>query len=87
MTAARSAWETTAPIIDRRPVPPPQPASRKPVFLTVAEVAGIMRVSKMSVYRLIHDEELEGIKVGKALRIRTDSFQEYMRNAAVGKQT
>ena len=27
-------------------------------FLTVAEVADLMRVSKMTVYRLIHSEEL-----------------------------
>ncbi len=28
-------------------------------FLTVAEVASIMRVSKMTVYRLVHSGELE----------------------------
>ena len=30
-------------------------------FLTVAEVATIMRVSKMTVYRLVHSGELEAI--------------------------
>ena len=33
-------------------------------FLTVAEVALIMRVSKMTVYRLVHSGELEAIRVG-----------------------
>ena len=32
-------------------------------FLTVAEVASIMRVSKMTVYRLVHSGELEAIRV------------------------
>ena len=32
-------------------------------FLTVAEVATIMRVSKMTVYRLVHSGELEAIRV------------------------
>jgi excisionase family DNA binding protein len=38
-------------------------------FLTVAEVALIMRVSKMTVYRLVHTGELEAIKVGRSFRI------------------
>ena len=86
MTAARSAWETTAPIIERRPVPAPKPAPARPVFLTVVEVAKYMRVSKMSVYRLIHEGELEAIKIGRSLRIRADSFHEFMRNADVNAQ-
>ena len=35
-------------------------------FLTVAEVATIMRVSKMTVYRLVHSGELEAIRVGRS---------------------
>ena len=35
-------------------------------FLTVAEVASIMRVSKMTVYRLVHSGELEAIRVGRS---------------------
>ena len=37
-------------------------------FLTVAEVALIMRVSKMTVYRLVHSGELEAIRVGRSFR-------------------
>ena len=86
MTAARSAWETTAPIIERRPVPPPKPVTAKPVFLTVAEVAKYLRVAKMTVYRRIHEGDLEAIRVGNTLRIRSDSFHEFMRNADVTGQ-
>ena len=38
-------------------------------FLTVAEVASIMRVSKMTVYRLVHSGELEAIRVGRSFRV------------------
>jgi excisionase family DNA binding protein len=33
-------------------------------FLTVAEVAELMRVSKMTVYRLVHAGELPAVRFG-----------------------
>ena len=38
-------------------------------FLTVAEVAEAMRVSKMTVYRLVHAGTLPAIQVGRSFRI------------------
>ncbi len=38
-------------------------------FLTVAEVAEIMRVSKMTVYRLVHAGELPAIRFGRSYRV------------------
>ncbi|VXB30911.1 Helix-turn-helix domain protein [Microbacterium sp. 8M] len=38
-------------------------------FLTVAEVAAIMRVSKMTVYRLVHAGELPAIRFGRSYRV------------------
>ena len=38
-------------------------------FLTVAEVADIMRVSKMTVYRLVHSGELPAIRFGRSFRV------------------
>ena len=40
-----------------------------PRFMTVSEVADVMRVSKMTVYRLIHAGELPAIRVGKSFRV------------------
>ncbi|HET7071458.1 MAG TPA: helix-turn-helix domain-containing protein, partial [Nocardioides sp.] len=37
-------------------------------FLTVAEVAATMRVSKMTVYRLVHSGELPAVRVGRSFR-------------------
>jgi excisionase family DNA binding protein len=38
-------------------------------FLTVFEVAAILRVSKQTVYRLLHAGDLEAIRVGGSFRI------------------
>lgn len=38
-------------------------------FLTVAEVAEIMRVLKMTVYRLVHSGELPAVRFGRSYRL------------------
>jgi excisionase family DNA binding protein len=38
-------------------------------FLTVAEVAALMRVSKMTVYRLVHAGELPAVRFGRSYRV------------------
>lgn len=40
-----------------------------PQLLTILEVAEILRVSKHTVYRLVHEGDLEAIRVGRAFRI------------------
>jgi excisionase family DNA binding protein len=52
-------------------------------FLTVAEVAAIMRVSKMTVYRLVHSGELEAIRVGRSFRVPEQAVHGYLREAYV----
>lgn len=39
-------------------------------FLTVAEVADVMRVSKMTVYRLVHSGEMPAVRFGRSYRCR-----------------
>jgi excisionase family DNA binding protein len=50
-------------------------------FLTVAEVAAIMRVSKMTVYRLVHSEELPSVRVGRSFRVPERAVTEYLHKA------
>ena len=38
-------------------------------FLTVSEVAGALRVSNMTVYRLVHSGELPAVRFGRSFRI------------------
>ena len=48
-------------------------------FLTVAEVASLMRVSKMTVYRLVHSGELASVRVGRSFRVPERAVHEYLK--------
>src|SRR5690606_41396285 len=50
-------------------------------FLTVAEVAAMMRVSKMTVYRLVHSGELPAVRVGKSFRVPEKAVHSYLESA------
>jgi excisionase family DNA binding protein len=52
-------------------------------LLTVGEVAGTMRVSNMTVYRLIKSGELAAIRVGKNYRIRESDVNKYLTERSV----
>ncbi|WP_432495590.1 MULTISPECIES: helix-turn-helix domain-containing protein [Kineococcus] len=52
-------------------------------FLTVAEVASMMRVSKMTVYRLVHNGDLPAVRVGRSFRVPEDAVHEYLRQAFI----
>jgi excisionase family DNA binding protein len=50
-------------------------------FLTIAEVASMMRVSKMTVYRLVHGGELPALRVGRSFRVLEEDVNEYLRKS------
>lgn len=50
-------------------------------FLTIAEVAAMMRVSKMTVYRLVHNGELPAVRVGRSFRVTEADVDEYLRKS------
>ena len=50
-------------------------------FLTVAEVATAMRVSKMTVYRLVHSGVLPAVRVGRSFRVPEDAVNDYLRKS------
>ena len=52
-------------------------------LLTVAEVAAGMRVSNMTVYRLIKSGELPAVRVGKGYRIRESELQRFLEERSV----
>lgn len=52
-------------------------------LLTVGEVAQLMRVSNMTVYRLIKSGQLGAIRVGKNYRIRRTDVSRYLDERAV----
>jgi excisionase family DNA binding protein len=70
---------------------PADPAGVHPVdpmladvrFLTVAEVAVVMRVSKMTVYRLVHSADLPAVRVGRSFRVPARAVHDYLRAAFI----
>ena len=57
------------------------PGTAQVQFLTVAEVATMMRVSKMTVYRLVHNGELPAVRVGKSFRVPEKAVHGYLERA------
>lgn len=47
-------------------------------FLTVCEVAQMLRVSNMTVYRLINAGQLPAVRVGKSYRVREEDLDSYL---------
>ena len=52
-------------------------------FATVAEVASLMRVSKMTVYRLVHSGELPAVQVGRSFRVPESAVHDYLKSSLV----
>jgi excisionase family DNA binding protein len=52
-------------------------------FLTVSEVASLMRVSKMTVYRLVHNGEMPAVRVGRSFRVPEQAVHDYLRDSFV----
>jgi excisionase family DNA binding protein len=44
-------------------------------LLTVAEVSTMLRVSKMTIYRMVHSGELTHVRVGRSFRIPSDAVR------------
>ena len=62
-------------------------AQNRPIttnLLTVAEIAAQMRVSKMTVYRLIQSGALEGIRFGRSYRVQEKAMQQYLESVNPG---
>ena len=52
-------------------------------LLTVSEVANAMRVSNMTVYRLIKSGELPAVRVGKNYRLRETDLERFLEERSV----
>lgn len=49
-----------------------------PRFMTVAEVAEVTRVSRMTVYRMVHAGELPAVRVGRSFRVPEAAVQQLL---------
>jgi excisionase family DNA binding protein len=59
-------------------VPRVQPNETRSRFVTVAEVAKQLRVSNMTVYRLVQAGDLPAVRVGRSYRIQEDDVDRYL---------
>jgi excisionase family DNA binding protein len=55
-----------------------QPNESRPRFVTVAELADQLRVSNMTVYRLVQAGQLPAVRVGRSYRIREEDVDKYL---------
>ena len=55
-------------------------------LLTVAEIAAVLRVSNMTVYRLIKAGDLPALRVGKNYRIREADLSTFLAEGAVAAE-
>jgi excisionase family DNA binding protein len=62
-------------------------ASMAQQLLTVAEVAAQLRVSTMTIYRLIRSGELPAVRVGRNYRVRADELEAYLEGQVVDPAT
>lgn len=54
-------------------------------FVTVGEVTRRLRVSKMTVYRQIHNGTMPAVRFGRGFRIPRKAFEELIRPLGVGE--
>jgi excisionase family DNA binding protein len=47
-------------------------------YLTVNEVAVALRVSNMTVYRLVSAGQIPAVKIGRSVRLRADDVDAYL---------
>lgn len=47
-------------------------------FMTVGEVAALLRVSAMTVYRRINAGELPAVRIGRSFRVREEDLDRYL---------
>ncbi len=69
--------------MDPRHVPPCPGSQTDARFLTVAAVALMMGVSKMTVYQLVHHGKLDAIRLGRSFRIPEQAVLAYMAGESV----
>ena len=53
-------------------------------WVTPAEIAAELNISKMTVFRLLRDGKIRHTRVGRQFRIRRSDFDQYLENNTTG---
>ncbi|MEU4332352.1 excisionase family DNA-binding protein [Nonomuraea dietziae] len=61
-------------------------AAREETYLKIVEVAARLRVSKMTVYRLVHDGELDPVlRVGRSFRVPASAVEAFLKGSVISR--
>ncbi|MHA7200309.1 helix-turn-helix domain-containing protein [Arthrobacter alkaliphilus] len=52
-------------------------------FMTIAEVAEALRVSRMTVYRLVNSHAIHAVRFGRSYRVPESAVESYIEHSAV----
>ncbi|MBS6275738.1 helix-turn-helix domain-containing protein [Arcanobacterium urinimassiliense] len=63
-----------------------QLSNSAPQFFTVAEVADVTRVSRMTIYRMIHAGELPAVRVGSSYRVPRSALSQLLSGESEDQQ-
>lgn len=55
-------------------------------FLTVQEVASLIRVSNMTVYRMVHAGELPAVRFGRSYRVPQNAVESLLKGSFVNNE-
>lgn len=55
----------------------------KPILYKVEEIADILQVTKMTVYRYIKAKKIKAYKIGKEIRIDGSDFQDFLESIKI----
>jgi excisionase family DNA binding protein len=60
---------------DKEPPPPP-------THLTISEIANMYKLSKMTIYRLVHSGLLPYTRIGRSIRISIADFRQWEKDSS-----
>lgn len=49
-------------------------------FMTVSEIANLLRVEPLTIYRYIRSKKLTAYKLGKDYRVKKEDFEQFLNN-------
>lgn len=62
------------------------PQANQPQLMTVEEAASVLRVDPKTVYRLINNNELKAVLIGRVYRIDSTDLEDFLRRAKLKTQ-
>jgi len=64
----------------------PETRNGQPQLMTVEEAAALLRVDPKTVYRLINNNELKAVLIGRVYRIDSTDLDDFLRRAKLKTQ-